>query len=214
MDAKLFDAFNAHNLDAMMAMFADDLEFYQDNDGVSNYQQSKNDFTKMLASIPDIRRELVKNSSRDLSDQRLRSDRDRHSPLLPQGGRQRGMRIIQVRACLAQNRRLVENFTHHQLRSLAAPQRSLTSALAVSSGVASSARLHPIADYLQPSAPKTQRTASAIATIPKKARIFDGLCFSVTKRKVHFAERVCTPRNLRLTQPPLQYWPTFSRPQF
>ena len=62
MDAKLFDAFNAHNLDAMMAMFADDLEFYQDNDGVSNYQQSKNDFTKMLASVPDIRRELVKNS--------------------------------------------------------------------------------------------------------------------------------------------------------
>ena len=62
MDAKLFDAFNAHNLDAMMAMFADDLEFYQDNDGVSNYQQSKNDFTKMLASVPDIRRELVKDS--------------------------------------------------------------------------------------------------------------------------------------------------------
>lgn len=62
MDAKLFDAFNAHNLDAMMAMFADDLEFYQDNDGVSNYQQSKNDFTKMLAGVPDIRRELVKNS--------------------------------------------------------------------------------------------------------------------------------------------------------
>src|SRR5947207_2299348 len=62
MDDKLFDAFNAHNLDAMMAMFADDLEFYQDNDGVSNYQQSKNDFTKMLASVPDIRRELVKDS--------------------------------------------------------------------------------------------------------------------------------------------------------
>ena len=62
MDGKLFDAFNAHNLDAMMAMFADDLEFYQDNDGVSNYQQSKNDFTKMLASVPDIRRELVKDS--------------------------------------------------------------------------------------------------------------------------------------------------------
>jgi ketosteroid isomerase-like protein len=62
MDAKLFDAFNAHNLDAVMAMFADDLEFYQDNDGVSNYQQSKNDFTKMLASVPDIRRELVKDS--------------------------------------------------------------------------------------------------------------------------------------------------------
>jgi ketosteroid isomerase-like protein len=62
MDAKLFDAFNAHKIDAMMAMFADDLEFYQDNDGVSNYQQTKNDFTKMLASVPDIRRELNKSS--------------------------------------------------------------------------------------------------------------------------------------------------------
>lgn len=36
MDSKLSDAFNAHNLDAMMAMFAEDLAFYQDNGGVSN----------------------------------------------------------------------------------------------------------------------------------------------------------------------------------
>jgi ketosteroid isomerase-like protein len=62
MDAKLFDAFNAHNLDDLMSMFTDDVEFYQDDDGVSNYEQTKNDFTKMLASIPDIRRELVKGS--------------------------------------------------------------------------------------------------------------------------------------------------------
>src|SRR5438874_10511738 len=62
MDAKLFDAFNAHNLDAMMAMFTDDVEFYQDNDGVSNYQETKTDFTKMLASVPDIKRDLVKGS--------------------------------------------------------------------------------------------------------------------------------------------------------
>jgi len=62
MDAKLFEAFNAHNLDAMMAMFTDDVEFYQDNDGVSNYQETKTDFTKMLASVPDIKRDLVKGS--------------------------------------------------------------------------------------------------------------------------------------------------------
>jgi ketosteroid isomerase-like protein len=62
MDAKLFDAFNAHKIDAVMAIFSDDLEFYQDNDGVSNYQQTKNDFTKMLASVPDISRDLVKGS--------------------------------------------------------------------------------------------------------------------------------------------------------
>jgi ketosteroid isomerase-like protein len=60
MDAQLFDAFNAHNLDAVMSMFSDDVEFYQDNDGVSNYAQTKSDFAKMFASIPDIKRELVK----------------------------------------------------------------------------------------------------------------------------------------------------------
>jgi ketosteroid isomerase-like protein len=62
MDSQLFDAFNAHNLDAVMAMFSDDVEFYQDNDGVSNYEQTKKDFGKMFASVPDIKRELVKGS--------------------------------------------------------------------------------------------------------------------------------------------------------
>ena len=62
MDGQLFDAFNAHKLDAVMAMFSDDVEFYQDNDGVSNYQQTKKDFGKMFESVPDIKRELVKGS--------------------------------------------------------------------------------------------------------------------------------------------------------
>jgi Domain of unknown function (DUF4440) len=43
-------------------MFTEDVEFYQDDEGVSNYQQTKSDLTKMLSSIPDIRRELVKGS--------------------------------------------------------------------------------------------------------------------------------------------------------
>ena len=46
-DGQLFDAFNAHKLDAVMAMFSDDVEFYQDNDGVSNYAQTKKDFGKI-----------------------------------------------------------------------------------------------------------------------------------------------------------------------
>jgi hypothetical protein len=62
MDAKLFEAFNAHDVAHLTSMFTDDVEFYQDNDGVSNYEQTKNDFTKMLVSVPDIRRELVKGS--------------------------------------------------------------------------------------------------------------------------------------------------------
>lgn len=60
MDAKIFDAFNAHQVDALMAMFTDDLEFYQDNDGVKNYQQCFGDFKKMFASATDIKRVLLK----------------------------------------------------------------------------------------------------------------------------------------------------------
>ena len=62
MDGELFAAFNAHKLDAVIAMFSDDIEFYQDNDGVSNYEQTKNDFGKMFVSVPDIKRELVQSS--------------------------------------------------------------------------------------------------------------------------------------------------------
>lgn len=60
LDTKIFDAFNAHDAEALMAMFTDDLEFYQDNDGVKNYQECFEDFRKMFANTPDIRRDLVK----------------------------------------------------------------------------------------------------------------------------------------------------------
>jgi ketosteroid isomerase-like protein len=62
MDAKIFDAFNAHNVDGLMSMFTDDLEFYQDNDGLKNYQQCFEDFKKMFGSATDIKRHLVKDS--------------------------------------------------------------------------------------------------------------------------------------------------------
>jgi ketosteroid isomerase-like protein len=60
MDAVIFDAFNAHNLDALMALFTDDLEFYHDTGGLTNYQQTKESFKKLFAGTPDIRRDLVK----------------------------------------------------------------------------------------------------------------------------------------------------------
>jgi ketosteroid isomerase-like protein len=62
MDAKMFEALNAHNADALMAMFTDDLDFYQDNDDLKNYQQCSADFKKMFATTPDMKRELVKGS--------------------------------------------------------------------------------------------------------------------------------------------------------
>jgi hypothetical protein len=43
-----------------MAMFTDDLEFYHDTGGLTDYRQSQENFKKMFADTPDIRRDLVK----------------------------------------------------------------------------------------------------------------------------------------------------------
>lgn len=60
MDATIFDAFNVHDVDRLMALFTEDLEFYHDADGLTNYTQSSEGFQKLFASTPDIRRDLVK----------------------------------------------------------------------------------------------------------------------------------------------------------
>jgi len=60
MDAAVFEAFNAHDIDRLMAMFTDDVEFYDDGDGLNNYAKTKAEFVKMFASTPDIQRELLK----------------------------------------------------------------------------------------------------------------------------------------------------------
>src|SRR3954468_15573077 len=62
MDAAIFDAFNAHDADRLMSYFTDDLEFYHDTGGLGNYRQNAEDFKKMFASTPDIRRDLVPES--------------------------------------------------------------------------------------------------------------------------------------------------------
>ena len=62
MDAKAFAAFNAHDLDQLMSMFARELEFYHDKGGLTNYDQTREGFRKMFASMPDIRRELLPGS--------------------------------------------------------------------------------------------------------------------------------------------------------
>jgi ketosteroid isomerase-like protein len=62
MDARIFDIFNSHNLEMLMSMFTEDLEFYQDNDGLKNYRQCSEDFRKLFANNADIKRELVKDS--------------------------------------------------------------------------------------------------------------------------------------------------------
>jgi len=62
MDDALFGAFNAHDVDRLMSMFADDLEFFHDTGGLTNYEQTKESFKKLFSGTPDIRRDLVKGS--------------------------------------------------------------------------------------------------------------------------------------------------------
>lgn len=61
-DGAIFDAFNAHDVDRLMSMFTDDLEFYHDTGGLTDHRQTKESFKKLFAGTPDIRRDLVKGS--------------------------------------------------------------------------------------------------------------------------------------------------------
>lgn len=62
MDSAILDAFNAHDAARLMSLFTDDLEFYHDTGGLTDYRQTGESFRKMFASTPDIRRDLVKGS--------------------------------------------------------------------------------------------------------------------------------------------------------
>ena len=53
-DTAVFDAFNAHDVTRLMALFTDDLEFYDDGDGApKGASQVKEDFENLFASVPD-----------------------------------------------------------------------------------------------------------------------------------------------------------------
>src|SRR4051794_39169680 len=60
MDGLVFDAFNAHDLERLMALFTADLEFYDDGSGLKNYAGTKEDFVKVFHDVADLRRELLK----------------------------------------------------------------------------------------------------------------------------------------------------------
>jgi hypothetical protein len=62
MDSLLFDAFNTQNLDTLKAFFTQDLEFYQDNEGLALYTKTISDFKTMFGQTDKIKRELVKGS--------------------------------------------------------------------------------------------------------------------------------------------------------
>ena len=62
LDAALSDAFNKHDMNKLKSLFADDLEFYQDNEGLARYEQTMRDFESMFAQENNMTRELVGNT--------------------------------------------------------------------------------------------------------------------------------------------------------
>jgi ketosteroid isomerase-like protein len=62
MDGALSRAFNAHDLDRLMALFAEDLEFYHDVDGLQRRAEVADGFRGLFARNDGIRRELVPGS--------------------------------------------------------------------------------------------------------------------------------------------------------
>ncbi|MCI1186762.1 nuclear transport factor 2 family protein [Hymenobacter sp. DH14] len=59
LDTEMFAAFNAHDVNKLMAYFADNVEFYHDKGGLSNFAQTKEGFARLFAQSPDITRTLV-----------------------------------------------------------------------------------------------------------------------------------------------------------
>ena len=59
LDQRMFDAYNAHDVDALMDTFAADLEFFHDTGGLLGKAQVTAGFRNVFANNPDIRRELL-----------------------------------------------------------------------------------------------------------------------------------------------------------
>ena len=62
LDAEVFAAFNAHDVDKLMSYFAPTVEFFHDKGGLANFSQTKEGFTRLFTQSPDISRTLVPGS--------------------------------------------------------------------------------------------------------------------------------------------------------
>jgi ketosteroid isomerase-like protein len=62
MDDTLTEAFNAHDLDRLMALFARDLEFYHDTGGRQSYDDVTSGFRGLFAANNGIERSLLPGS--------------------------------------------------------------------------------------------------------------------------------------------------------
>lgn len=62
LDSSMFDAFNQRNLDKLQSFFSENLEFYHDMGGVTNYQQNMDAFKRTFLSERLLRREVLSES--------------------------------------------------------------------------------------------------------------------------------------------------------
>jgi ketosteroid isomerase-like protein len=62
LDTALSDAFGAHDINKLKALFTEDLEFYQDDEGLVRYEQTMKDFEGLFAQGNQMRRKLVEGS--------------------------------------------------------------------------------------------------------------------------------------------------------
>ena len=62
LDISMFDAFNKREISVLQSFLSEDLEFYHDLGGVTNYNQNIEAFKKTFVSDRKLRRELVKGS--------------------------------------------------------------------------------------------------------------------------------------------------------
>jgi hypothetical protein len=62
LDSIFFDAFNTRNLNRLKGLLSENLEFYHDLGGVTNYSQNMDAFKKTFESERRVRRELVSGS--------------------------------------------------------------------------------------------------------------------------------------------------------
>jgi hypothetical protein len=60
LDSAFFNAFNTKNIDKLEAFLSNDLEFYHDLGGVTNYTQNIDAFKRTFESERKVRRELVR----------------------------------------------------------------------------------------------------------------------------------------------------------
>lgn len=62
MDSVLFNAFNSRDLEKLKTLFTDDLEFFHDIGGLTNYAQNMESFKNLAAQNNDLKRELISGS--------------------------------------------------------------------------------------------------------------------------------------------------------